>query len=325
MRTLRYRYTAIHQILTPLTLEPEAIQLPRDLHQSLALLFPQNVPLFHQQRSSAPAISFVPQAPFGPDLDMAAEVLFADFSSAVSEVKAYFDLPDIAILRPDKAVGPAEPFWSRALPHRRRAALTLGVFEFYRLHAAAIQGKQTRSILMSLFLDPDHKICARVPLNTPLREVFAAIPDAQTHQRQHADSVPFQPMLRRKLDPDADVAGPATTLIMFSQAGYTVAPEASVVRQFPYFDRAIGIHEGRCVTPEPLPCVNCLACAAYCPVGLQPSFLYHHLTHGNTDDAAALHLDQCIRCGACQFVCPSALPLCDAFVRAQQDAEEGEA
>lgn len=322
MRRLQYTYSAIHRILTPFQIETETIQLPHTLHDGLCVLFPRKAPLFRQKSSSSATISFFPDAPFGPQADALIDALFPAFEQAVEEVRKYFDLSELRILKTEDSPGFQKTIWPQKFRTRDDRGLEMNAFEFYRLHSAAVLEKQTNSLLLSIYLNPNQKWCVHVPQGTPIHQIFSAIPEIQDYLRQHPNSRPYHPLLKRTIHPETDTADHETALIMFSGSGYTVAPADSVFCRFPYANRRIGVVAGDRVTTEALPCVNCLACSTYCPVGLFPSFLFHHLRQGNTDDALALQLQQCIRCGLCSFVCPSFLPLYDTFTRALHELQE---
>lgn len=65
---------------------------------------------------------------------------------------------------------------------------------------------------------------------------------------------------------------------------------------------------------EAQPCVRCARCVEVCPMGLEP-FLVSTLSRLHRfDDAKDEGILNCIECGSCQYVCPSARPLLD-FIR----------
>ena len=58
-------------------------------------------------------------------------------------------------------------------------------------------------------------------------------------------------------------------------------------------------------------CMHCQnpICAEVCPVNLLPQQLYWHAKHKDLEKVQQFNLFDCIECGACSFVCPSAIPL----------------
>lgn len=69
--------------------------------------------------------------------------------------------------------------------------------------------------------------------------------------------------------------------------------------------------------PE-LPCIRCAACEDVCPEHLLPQELYWYTRSGAWDEAAQRGLDRCIECGRCNQVCPSNIDLLSDFTRGRQ-------
>ncbi|QIW14941.1 electron transport complex subunit RsxC [Pasteurellaceae bacterium RH1A] len=66
--------------------------------------------------------------------------------------------------------------------------------------------------------------------------------------------------------------------------------------------------------PEPeRSCIRCSSCSDACPVGLLPQQLYWYARSEDHDKSKAYHLDACIECGVCAYVCPSYIPLIQYF------------
>ncbi|CAC9446719.1 Electron transport complex protein RnfC [uncultured Gammaproteobacteria bacterium] len=60
-------------------------------------------------------------------------------------------------------------------------------------------------------------------------------------------------------------------------------------------------------------CIRCGQCNQVCPVGLLPQQLYWYAKSENTDKAMDYNLDSCIECRCCDVVCPSHIPLTQYF------------
>ncbi|MCK3654405.1 electron transport complex subunit RsxC [Pasteurellaceae bacterium Macca] len=66
--------------------------------------------------------------------------------------------------------------------------------------------------------------------------------------------------------------------------------------------------------PEPeRACIRCSSCSDACPVGLLPQQLYWFARGEDHDKSKQYHLDACIECGICAYVCPSYIPLIQYF------------
>ncbi|MGX2975660.1 electron transport complex subunit RsxC [Ursidibacter arcticus] len=60
-------------------------------------------------------------------------------------------------------------------------------------------------------------------------------------------------------------------------------------------------------------CIRCSSCSDACPVGLLPQQLYWFARAEDHDKSKEYHLDACIECGVCAYVCPSYIPLIQYF------------
>ncbi|MDH2997414.1 electron transport complex subunit RsxC [Pasteurellaceae bacterium LFhippo2] len=75
--------------------------------------------------------------------------------------------------------------------------------------------------------------------------------------------------------------------------------------------------------PEPeRNCIRCSSCSDACPVGLLPQQLYWFARVEDHDKSKEYHLDACIECGVCAYVCPSYIPLIQYFRQEKAKIEE---
>lgn len=71
--------------------------------------------------------------------------------------------------------------------------------------------------------------------------------------------------------------------------------------------------------PDPR-CIRCGRCVEVCPVHLQPLYLYQNLQDYSALER--LHLNDCMECGCCSYICPGKLPLTDRFRRTKRAWKE---
>jgi len=64
---------------------------------------------------------------------------------------------------------------------------------------------------------------------------------------------------------------------------------------------------------DPLPCIRCGACEEVCPANLLPQQLYWHTQGREFEKVQDYKLFDCIECGCCDMVCPSHIPLVQYF------------
>ncbi len=93
--------------------------------------------------------------------------------------------------------------------------------------------------------------------------------------------------------------------------------------------------ESESVRPPALPCIHCGRCLDACPVFLNPQTLGQLAQVGRYQAMEEHHLNDCMLCGSCSYVCPSNIPLSQMFAlskgglrrqqeRAKREAEEKE-
>lgn len=75
--------------------------------------------------------------------------------------------------------------------------------------------------------------------------------------------------------------------------------------------------ERECKTQESYPCIRCGHCLDACPVFLNPQHLGKLAGAERYDEMLASHLNDCMLCGCCSYVCPSNIPLSQQFAAAK--------
>lgn len=72
------------------------------------------------------------------------------------------------------------------------------------------------------------------------------------------------------------------------------------------------------------PCIRCGACDTVCPEALTPQELHWYCADGAWQAAADRGLDRCIECGLCNQVCPSNIDLLSGFTRGRQELADAQ-
>ncbi len=62
-------------------------------------------------------------------------------------------------------------------------------------------------------------------------------------------------------------------------------------------------------TTDEHPCIRCGRCVTGCPQQLVPTKLTRLIKSHRFSEAKQLHVDSCLECGVCSYVCPSSIPL----------------
>ena len=85
---------------------------------------------------------------------------------------------------------------------------------------------------------------------------------------------------------------------------------------------AVMIFEGTNTSPEKKLCTYCSACVEVCPIRLEPVKLVDFIEYKEYDRASKNHLEECINCNLCSYVCPSFIPLGKLIKEGQMKKED---
>lgn len=72
-----------------------------------------------------------------------------------------------------------------------------------------------------------------------------------------------------------------------------------------------------CKAKDTYPCIRCGRCLDACPVFLNPQMLGNLAKAERYDEMLEYHLNDCMLCGCCSYVCPSNIPLSQLFLVAK--------
>jgi ferredoxin len=193
---------------------------------------------------------------------------------------------------------------------------------FCGLYSIATTGAYADAVLVSCFLAPESVYVSYVARGTPLGTALRSFPVIAEYLSDHAGDQPAHLLTGTPLPLDTPCSH-LTSLIHFPQDGYALGANDSWLLPFPVFNRRLSMREGTPCKSSPVPCSNCMACERFCPAGIRPAFIYHHLQADDPEGAAAFGLDACIQCGWCSHVCPSALPLAQTIIAEAGKCKEG--
>lgn len=63
--------------------------------------------------------------------------------------------------------------------------------------------------------------------------------------------------------------------------------------------------------PEASACIRCGKCVDSCPMGLMPLNIRQAIENDSIEELKQLHVQDCILCGCCSYICPAKIPLLD--------------
>lgn len=82
--------------------------------------------------------------------------------------------------------------------------------------------------------------------------------------------------------------------------------------------------------PKTTPCISCGMCVNHCPLRLDPREIALAYKKNAPEDLELLHVDLCMECGCCAYICPAHRPLVQtnklskAVLRNYQNAKKEE-
>lgn len=71
----------------------------------------------------------------------------------------------------------------------------------------------------------------------------------------------------------------------------------------------IAMDKKEATPPKTTPCIRCGACLNHCPLRLDPREISRAYKLANPEDLQTLHVDLCMECGCCSYICPAHRPL----------------
>ena len=75
----------------------------------------------------------------------------------------------------------------------------------------------------------------------------------------------------------------------------------------------------KATNPEPSACMRCGRCMDACPMHLMPMLLERAAVRMEAAKLRKLHIDLCMGCGCCSYVCPAKRPLAYMIRQAKED------
>lgn len=76
----------------------------------------------------------------------------------------------------------------------------------------------------------------------------------------------------------------------------------------------LALTHAECKTKDTYPCIRCGHCLDACPIFLNPQMLGNLAKAERYEEMLEYHLNDCMLCGCCSYVCPSNIPLSQLFL-----------
>lgn len=323
MNELKFRFYPSFSIEEPFTLEYCTIEETKSLLEMLGLLFPAALAYYKGRRLDTLTISAQPGLPFGPYSELLLRTLFPDFSQALRAVKNHFSLKRVNLVGFERSIEREKGIYIERRGAGRRGEPVLGIFDFYRLARAVLEGKSCDSQLVSIFFEPRHIYSFIVPLGTELYKLLEfSIERYGLPAFDFTKGGLFNPMTGESYDLEKTKVSYYTKSLCAGESSYRLACRDDLLFTFPLYRRELRLIKGRAEVPKAGPCSNCMACSSHCPAHLQPNFIYFNYLKGS--EVGGLDPFACLRCGICSLVCPANIPLCKGIKEHNISMERGD-
>jgi len=301
-----FRFSPAVSLTEPFEIAREDVGTDAGLVDVLGFLSPRKRAFRSGRSGERVVLDLEARSPFGPTATQVADLVFPEgLEAGVAAVQGRFSVPVVVKEAGRSAFSKSEDARS----------LEVDVYEFCQLASAARTGTIAAAALVSIFLDPDSVYALHVPKGRLLGDVLESVPAVHARLSGQRDAGLFHPVKRVILGRD-EPCGERADLVCVMSGGYDLLADASWLRPFPFFSRALRMGAAPVQSDGASPCINCLACAKYCPSRIRPSLIHHSLSAGDREEAAALGMDRCVQCGWCSYLCPSRLPLYEQIANA---------
>ncbi len=301
-----------------------------DLLSILKTVTPEKTELRRYKNTENVSLILYPDVPFGPDPQMVIDQLFENFEEALELVADHYriDILDVLGWKQTRKSGNRRIKFQRRRYPVKHDSLDINILELFSLFHAAENNSIKRLISLSFFADFNVNYSFIVSPPSSIEFLTASTAELMEILSNKEDILISDPVSGKNFfygsGDNKEITFDRDTLILInnSENRSMFKPEGNFLFPFPYFKRKIVFKKTKVSEILPGTCINCLACTDYCPAELNPSYIYHLVTRNSIEEAVSLHLEACILCGKCSFVCPSYLPICQVIEKTQKELKE---